>query len=166
MKLKKWSAFLLIFVLLMGGCGAQETFETIADEIEPGQISPMRFVMLSLPNEASSPTVESDAGRIYQCGEYDICVETLSAGDLNETVAALSGYDREKLTIMQTERDGTACYEFVWASAGDTGDRIGRAMILDDGNYHYCVSIFGNADTARKNAATWDAIFQSVSLCE
>lgn len=160
---KIWVIF-VVFGLMLTGCGAEETFETIADEVVQQVSVQVREIALQLPEEAASPTVESGANRLYQCRDYDISIQTLDGGDLNRTIQTLSGYEKESLTVIQTERSGVACYEFVWASVGETGDQIGRAVILDDGSYHYCVSILGDADAAAANQVYWDELFHSVTL--
>lgn len=162
--MKKAWLIVMSLGLLLAGCSSEETFETVADQ----QILPvsavMREILVELPDTAASPTVESDSARLYLCEDYEISIQILEGGDLNATVQTLSGYEVEKLTVMESSRDSYDCYEFVWACAGETGDQVGRGMILDDGNYHYCVSILGDADTARANRVYWDEMFGSVTL--
>lgn len=153
----------LLFILL-SGCAAQETFETISDVISSEGSAQMLRMSLSLPQDAAAPTVESDDARLYQCGTYSICIETLSGGDIEKTIEQITGYASDELTVMQTQRDGFDCYEFVWVSAGENGDQVGRALVLDDGNYHYAVSTLTDADHAQEHKNAWDAMFQSASL--
>lgn len=162
--MKKTKVIIAVLALLLSGCGAQETAETIADEILQPVSAQMRQIWLELPSEAASPTVESGSDRLYQCETYEIYVQTLEGGDLNATIQALSGYDRDSLTVMQTRKDGFDCYEFVWASVGEAGDLVGRGMILSDGSYHYCVSILGDAACAAENQIYWDTLFDSFAL--
>ena len=154
----------VLSVLLLCGCGAEETMETVADDIVVPVLAQMRSIYVELPSDSASPAVESGADRLYQCGTYDIRVQTLSAGDFNGTVRSLTGYDAENLTVMHTIRDGFDCYEFVWASAGETGDQVGRALVLSDGSYHYCVSVLGDAYCAAENQVHWQCLFDSVVL--
>ena len=49
-------------------------------------------------------------------------------------------------------------------SAGETGDLVGRGMILDDGSYHYCLTVLAEADKAAENQAFWDSMFQTFRL--
>ena len=65
---------------------------------------------------------------------------------------------------MQTQRDGVDRYEFVWVSAGEKGERLGRAVILDDGNYHYCMSVLRDADSTEKTQIVWRDVFASFTL--
>lgn len=155
---------LLLMMLLLTGCGAEETFETISDEIllpvmaRPGNIS------VQLPGETALPVIENDNGRVYVCNDYEIVLQTLEAGDLEETMKTMSGHSRENLTVMETFFDGISRYEFVWASAGETGEQTGRGVILDDGNYHYCMSVLRSADCMEKSQVNWDQVFSSFTL--
>ena len=76
----------------------------------------------------------------------------------------LSGRKPEELTVMETERDGVRRYEFVWAAAGEQGDRLGRSVILDDGNYHYTLTILRDAGLAKNSQIIWNDVFRSFSL--
>lgn len=162
--MKRITIILLIPVLLLCGCRAQETMETLADEILVPAAAEMHQILVVLPSQAASPTVESGADRLYQCDTYDIRVQTMEGGDLNATLQTLSGYERDALTVMEREKDGYACYEFVWVSAGETGELVGRGMILDDGNYHYCVSVLGDADWTVENQVYYQELFDSFTL--
>ena len=156
---------MLMMSLLLSGCGAKETLETVADDIplqpvlaEPAQIS------VRLPDNAVSPVLESDSEQVYLCEDYELVLETVAAGDLNATMQHICGYSREDLTVMQTQRDGVDRYEFVWVSAGEKGERLGRAVILDDGNYHYCMSVLRDADSTEKTQIVWRDVFASFTL--
>lgn len=162
--MKKIRIFAALFALLLCACGSEETMETISDEILQPVSAQMRQIYLELPGEAASPAVESGADRLYQCDTYDIRVQTLEGGDLDRTIRTLSGYGRDSLTVMETLRDGWNCYEFVWASAGESGDLVGQAMVLSDGCYHYCVSVLGDAACSRENQVCWQELFGSFSL--
>lgn len=162
--MKKILVFFVILTLLLCGCTAQQTMETIADEIIVPVGAEMHQISLVLPAQAASPAVESDADRLYQCDTYDIRVQTLAGGDLNATIQTVSGYERDVLTIMETEKEGYPCYEFVWVSAGESGDLVGRAMVLDDGSYHYCVSVLGAADWTEENQVYYQELFDSFTL--
>ena len=162
--MKKLWIMCLMPALLLAGCGAEETLETITDEIVTPVSAQVREIYLELPAEAASPTVESGGDRLYQCQNYEIYVQTLPGGDLNGTIQTLCGYEKEDLTVMQTQKDGYDCYEFVWAAMGDSGDLVGRAMILSDGSYHYCVSVLGDADWTLENQIYWGDLFNSFTL--
>lgn len=153
-----------MLALLLTGCAAEETFETISDEIVQQVMAQPREIAVSLPGETSIPTMESDSGRMYLASDYEIYIQTLDAGDLNATIQTVSGYERDTLTVMETNLDGIDRYEFVWASAGENGDRIGRGVILDDGSYHYVMTVLRDADTTENTQIVWNDVFNSFQL--
>ena len=161
--MRKCCVFVLA-VLLLSGCGSQETFETVSDEMIQSVSAQMREVMLTLPADAVSPAAETEYGEIYLCGDYEIHRQTLEAGNLDATIQTVCGYRREDLTVMEIQQEGWKRYEFVWVSAGEVGDRVGHCTILDDGNYHYCLSVLGDADTAERYQTIWQSMFDSFVL--
>ena len=158
--MKKCVLFALL-ALLLTGCGSQETFETVADEWVTPVMAQPKSITVSLPGEAALPTVESDSARLYLCQDYEITLQTLSAGDLNATLQDLTGYGRDALTVMETLRSDMPCYEFTWTCAGENGDRIGQGIILDDGSYHYCLTALWDAEKTENLQIVWSEIFAS-----
>lgn len=153
-----------LLALLLTGCAAQETMETIADEIiQPVMLKPGE-ILVSLPGETAIPAMESDSGRMYLASDYEIYIQTLSSGDLSGTIRTVSGYEQEDLTVIHTEADGTDRYEFVWSCVGEKGDRLGRAVILDDGEYHYVMTVLRDAETTVSTQVCWNDVFSSFSL--
>ena len=159
--MKKW--MLLLLMILVTGCGAEETFETIADELVLPVMAQPRFVCVDLPGETALPVIENDHGRIYICNDYEIILQTVESGDLESTIQMVSGLSEENITMVETGSEDTRRYEFVWAAAGEGGDQIGRAAILDDGNYHYCLSVLCTTDN-EKSHINWDQVFSSFQL--
>ena len=162
--MKTW-VILLLSALLLTGCASEDTFETIADEpvaavmAQPGQIS------VELPEDAVAPVLESGSEQLWLCDDYEILIQTRPSGDLNGTIQTISGYPKESLTVIETQNQNVTRYDFVWASAGEKGERLGRAVVLDDGNYHYCMSVLRDAD-AQESQIVWNEVFQSFSLVE
>ncbi len=155
---------LLPLVILLGGCGTEETFETIADDLAQPVMAQRRAIAVELPEDAVAPVLESGQEQVYLCADYEIMMETLSAGDVGATVRHISGYDRENLTVLKTRQDDAVRYDFVWVSAGEEGDRLGRAVILDDGQYHYCMSVLRNAEPETSSQIVWSQVFSSFRL--
>ena len=149
---------------LLCGCGAEETLETISDEVIAPVMAQPRQITVQLPEDAVAPVMESDSEQVYLCDGYEIVMETLSSGDLNATIQALSGYMKDQITVMETRTDGVKRYEFVWAAAGELGDRLGRAVVLDDGSYHYCMSVLRDAETGERSQIVWNDVFSSFVL--
>lgn len=155
---------LMIIALLLCGCGAEQTFETVADEMVQQVMAQPREVSLTLPEETLLPAMESDGRTLYLCSGYDVAVQTFSGGDLDATVRQVSGFGAEELTIMETKAGENQCYEFVWTAATDLGEQVGRAMILDDGIYHYTVTATAPAEKAAEYQEMWNGMFESVNL--
>ncbi len=160
--MKKW-LIVLMMLLALPGCGAQETLETVSDTWEETPV-PAAKIHVDLPAEAAVPTLEGEDRRMYVCQDYEICIETLAGGDLSRTVQTLTGYAMEDLTVVETERSGAKRYDLVWSCTGETGQRLGRAVILDDGNYHYTMTLLRPADTTETTQIVWRTVFESFSL--
>lgn len=159
--MKKW--MLLLMMIFLTGCGAETTLETVADELLLPAMAEPAHISVHLPGETALPVMENDNGRVYICNDYEIVVQTLPAGDLAQTTRILSGMERDSLTVMETFSDGVSRYEFVWAAVGETGDQTGRAVILDDNHYHYCLSVLRDTDSD-KSQVNWDEVFASFCL--
>lgn len=137
---------LLTCILLLTGCTAAETFETIADVYGEQNLPEPKEVLLSIPEDAQ--VVAGDSGMLYLCNGYEITVETMESGDINATLRQLTGFESDDLTVMETAQMGQNRYECVWTAAGEGGDMVGRVAVLDDGCYHYCVTVTGSAENS------------------
>ncbi len=156
--------FVLLILVFLSGCGSAPTFETVADEWVQDVAAPLREILLTLPEEAVLPVSESEIGKLYQCDGYEIAIQTLEAGDLEATVRSVTGYSREDLTLLETEQDGVKRYDLVWSCLGEQGEQVGRARVLDDGNYHYVLSVLAEADRAAQLENLISDLFRSYSL--
>ena len=161
---KKRVLIAMLAALFLAGCGKTETMETVADEMDVPVLAQPRKISVELPGQAEA-ALETDAGQLYVTDDYEIAVETLDGGDLNGTLQALSGRTAEELTVLETRtEDGMKRYEFVWAAAGEDGDRLGRGVVLDDGSYHYCMSVLRDAENPKKSQVVWSDVFSSFAL--
>lgn len=154
----------LLMSLLLAGCAEAELGETVADVWQEAvTVAAPRETRLELPGEAVACAMESDTGRLYFGDGYEVMVQTLSSGDLDATIRALTGFDREDITVIQSQSDPKR-WEFAWASAGEGGERLGRGVVLDDGNYHYCLTVLQDADDDDCQII-WSQVFNSFELC-
>lgn len=160
--MKRW--IWILIALLLSGCGETETFETVSDEPVVLTAAEPREVHFYLAEEPAMPAMESDAGKIYLCGDYDVMLQTLESGDLAKTVAQTSGFSMEDLTVIQTGTGEIQKYEFVWTTNSEDGSRIGRATILDDGSYHYVLSATVPSELIEEYQEIWNGIFESFQL--
>lgn len=156
-------SILLALLLLLTGCGGNEVFERVEDVYAPVAETPKKLA-LSLPKDAAVATVSGSSGTLYLCDGYTVAVETLSGGDLNRTFKTITGFSSDRLTVMAREKDGITAYRCVWTSAGEGGDQVGRSLILDDGAFHYAVTVMASASDATALQDAWQSLFQSVTL--
>ncbi len=153
--------WMVLLAALLTGCTAEETLETVSDEWVVPVMAQPREVSVRLPEEIVTPVLEQEGRQLYMGPNYEIMLETLSSGDLAATIRALCGYEKDQLTVLETRQGDCDRYDFVWTMAGETGDRLGRAAILDDGDYHYCMTaIRDKGDTQ----ILWRDVFGSFSL--
>jgi hypothetical protein len=160
----KLVAIIVAVLLLFCGCAAEETYETVMDVWEEVPAPEAKSICVDLPGESAMPVMESDGGRVYVSSEYEIYVQTMPGGDIGATIEEMSGHPRESLTVLSTMQDDAMRYDFVWATAGEGGDLLGRGIILDDGSYHYTMTVLRDADTVQSSTVVWDAVFSSFRL--
>ena len=159
---KIWIVAMLM--LFLCGCGAQETFETLGQVQQPVQADPWQ-ILLELPEDAGSPVMQSqDSGKLYMCKDFSMTIQTLPGGDLNQTFLQCTGFPVSGLQIMQTKIDGIKRYETVWASSAEEGERLGRIAVLDDGSYHYVLTVMADAQKAGQLTDTWQTLFRTLRI--
>ena len=156
----------LLPVLLLWGCGPQEVFEQIGDVYEVIGIPP-QAVAVDLPGDAVVHTLGSGQDNaIYFCDGYTLTVQTLAGGDLNRSIGELTGFPLENMTLYQTGNGAVRRYVGTWTCLGETGEQVGRLVLLDDGNYHYAVTVMAPAESVSALQLTWDTVLGSVSLAD
>ena len=143
--------WILAVVLCFAGCAdmTEPVMETVADGIvEPVAAEPSA-VSVWVPENAAVQTMAGE-GECYTWGENELRVQTFEGGDIRSTLLAVTGMDPERLTVMEYERDGVQLYQTVWSATSEEGITLGRCMVADDGNYHYCISLLSpeGADAA------------------
>ena len=158
--MKRW-LWMMVLAVLLCGCKAEETLETVSDEWMVPAMAQPREISVRLPENTVLPVMEQDGRKLYMGQDYEIMVETLASGDLNDTIRTISGFEKDQLTVLETCQAGTDRYDFVWTTAGERGERLGRAVILDDGNYHYCMTALRDAE---ESIVVWQDVFSSFAL--
>ena len=154
---------LIIAGMLLTGCSAP-VYETLGEVEHVSATQPrQRKTVLEIPEDAAILTA-SGGDMLYTCGGYTMSLQSLAAGDLSSTVRALSGYDLSQLTILETVCEDHTRYDWVWTSAGEMGDVVCRAAVLDDGNYHYCLTVSTEAEKAGAMSQVWNELFRSFCL--
>ena len=156
--------FVMIMLLMLCGCGMQRAQETVTDQLAEPQPVEKQQVLLTLPEQAAIPAMESTEGALYFCEDYTVTLHTMESGDLEETLEAVTGFTKEALQLLQTQMGETDRYECVWTAAGDGGNIVCRAAILDDGNYHYVLTAMAEEASAGTVQSAWQTIFRSFRL--
>lgn len=156
---------MIFAMMLLSGCAAQ-TFEKVEDTNDVQAMAQPATLLMDIPKEAATPAMQGSSGTLYFCVDYEIMVEVIPSGNLNSTLQNITGFGRDELELVQTIRCGVDCYEGVWSAAGEAGDHVGRFLILDDGNFHYCVSTMAMAEDISTCADDWNSLLTSVALTE
>lgn len=159
---KVW--LIILAALMLSGCAASETFETVGDDYGAMQVLSPSKLTFAIPADAAAPVIQGNDGALYFCDGYEIMVQTLTGGDLDRSLRSLTGYDSNSLTVMTTQIVDTVRHECAWISAGEAGDHVGRTVIIDDGVYHYSLSVMAPADEAGSLQESWQELFSSVKL--
>ena len=146
-----------VLACLLAGCGQEPVMETVADELVFSQAEPKQ-IQVHLPEETVLPVMETEDGSLYLCRDFEVSVQTLPGGDLERTVRSLTGFSAADVTIMETASDGLTRYDLAWSCAGELGPQVGRASILSDAGWHYCLT----AMTAEENAQSYWEIFNGM----
>ena len=157
---------LTVCAVLLAGCAATGSFEQLQDVYVPETLSEPAKIQLTLPADAAAQTLTGGSGRLYFCDGYEIAVETLAGGDLNKTLKSVTGCEKEDLTLLQTGNGAITRWETVWTAAGEGTQRVGRVLILDDGSYHYCISVMADAMDAGALQEQWESLFAGVVLSQ
>lgn len=154
---------MLVFVLT--GCSTERDYETVMDTYtEPAPVAAQQ-IMLQLPPEASMEVFDSsEAGTYYQCDGYEIILQTLEAGDLDKTFKEVTGFSKADLTVMETAQGEMKRYDCVWSAAGEGKEQIGRAAVLDDGNYHYVLTVMADFSKAGALQEAWQGLFDTFTV--
>ena len=159
--------FLVVMIacLLFSGCASRQTFETILDGYDVSAMTQMQQVELSLPEDAVMETFEEEsAGTMYLCNGYCVTVQTMQAGDLDKTFLETTGFSKEQLPIIKTKRGEITRYDYTWCAAGEAEEQVCRGALLDDGCYHYVITVMADASKAGDLTATWQHILDSAKL--
>lgn len=157
--------WLLLAAALLCGCSAQQVAETVSDELLLSAMAPQKTLSVKLPaNAAKSALAAEDGAQLYFCDGYILTVQTSPSGDLDRTARDLCGYGRDRLTVIETKLGSVKRYDWTWTSAGEGNVQVGRAAVLDDGDYHYCVTAMADETGSGNLDAQWDEIFASMGL--
>ncbi len=160
--MKLWISILLLAAVLTG-CSSP-VYETMGGVVHVGQeIHTPRNILLEIPQDATVLTV-SGTDMLYVCDGYTMSLQNLPAGDLASTIEMLSGYTPDRLTIVESLCGDHKRYDWVWVAAGEGGDVLCRAAVLDDGKFHYSLCVTAEANAVADLSQSWNDLFSSFCL--
>lgn len=162
--MKKFLVIVCAALCLLTGCKGEE-YETVSDVWSPEPLPEAQEIILDLPNEIAVPAMEeTEEGALYLCDRYMLTTHITAGGDIQETILQTTGFEMEQLSPMATQSGDCKRYDCVWITAGEQGDEVCRAVILDDGHYHYVLTASTESKNAGKLQETWQNIFDSFML--
>ena len=140
--MRKWMA-ILMFMMVLSGCSADTDLETVQYDLQesfpvyqPGEMN------LILPESVDMESSSTDSGGIfYSFGNCKIWMESHPTGNINATLELLTGQSGEKRNLVKWESEEYRYYETVWTTAEESGIRVNRGVVADDGKYHYCIAV-------------------------
>ena len=83
------------------------------------------------------------------------------AGGLAMLVRPIKNVTRRRIWCEAVTCAASAC---VWAAAGEGTDQVGKAVILDDGIYHYAVAVLVPSEQAGEQEESIRQLLDSVQL--
>lgn len=155
---------LLICILCLTGCGAVQTFERIEDSAAVPVMAKASQLELTYADLEEALVFDNGNSKLYMCDGYSVILQTLEGGDLGRTVREVTGLDKEKLTLMKTDNNGIITYQCAWSAVGEGTDRICRAAILDDGAFHYAVTVMTNSGNMAAITKAWSPLLETLYL--
>ena len=156
---------ILLMCLLMTGCAAKETFETISDVYDIPAMAAPGQLMLSLPENAVMMTMaDTEDRKLYLCDGYSVTTQILEGGDIERTFRHATGFEKDSLTVIETRQDDCKRYDCAWSAVGEGGDQVFRCVILDDGQQHYTVTLCTEASIAGELTGIWSDISNSATV--
>lgn len=163
--MKKWLIRIcLILGIMLCGCSGGEDFEVIADSLVDSPKPEPAKMVLTLPSDVTLSVMEGSDWECYEGEHYQIILQTCPSGSLDQTLQLVTGYSKEQLNVMEISATNVDKYFCAWSSVSEAGEVVGRCTILDDGMYHYCLSILIDAEVSGEVRDTINAVFATYSL--
>lgn len=153
----------MLAALFLMGCQPVGNLEKVED-IYVDAPATAKSIQLALPKEAEVGAMTGNFGTLYFCHGYEISTEITAAGNISETFATLTGFPLDSLAAVQTLQTGMRRYDCAWTAAGEAGEVVGKTVVLDDGSYHYCVTVTVPAKDAATYAEEINGLISSIQV--
>ncbi len=174
--MKKWLvlAWAALCAALLCACAArqQTAWETVDDELIlecAGWQEGARRISFDVPDGAAAQSYAEDGTcQIYapDDGAYEIVSEVLLQTSAQGLVRSVTGFEPERVQLVQTKRGGLTEYQFAWYSSSDEGGRLYRADAVLDEPYCYVLLFSTSEQSGTKYDSTAEAVFASMRLTD
>lgn len=141
----KKCVFLLCLLLLFSGCSAASAAWETVDDVMPAQpasswLDQAGSILIGVP-EGLELLASSDGCFLYGDPDsgYEVETSIYLASSLNSAVRQISGFDADRLLIIETTRFDLPEYHFAWYAETAEGGRLNQADLVMDGVCCYAV---------------------------
>ena len=153
---------LVCLCVLFAGCGKQKQYETLSDPCFTEQQQAPGVILISVPYDLAAPVIQTESGdRLYIGDDYTVTIQTMTGGDLDATLKSCTGFERDRLTVLETEKDGMKRYDCAWTAAAEESQSVGRITILEDADYHYVLTVTAPGSKIDAMTAAWAELSDS-----
>lgn len=97
-------------------------------------------------------------------GDYELLAQAVSADSIETVVRELSGFRCDELSPLHRKQHDFERYDFAWAAQDDTGGRICRAAVLQDGESFYILMSSALEKSAKEYQKTLNRAFETFDL--
>lgn len=156
----------LMVGMMLGGCASEPVYETIGNAMEDTRpVSAPGTIELTLPEDAQMQVIDDEYGsKSYRIGDWEVWTQICDGGDINATLEQLTGISAEALTVMEYRLQDMPCSEVAWITTTDEGSLVCRTAVLDDGNYHYCISLMMPEEEAEVLGESFGALLEGAVI--
>ena len=96
---------------------------------------------------------------------YEILEQCFAAESLNEATKTVSGFDADRIGLVETTQDDYKRYDLSWTCAGET-QQVCRGTILYDGNYYYSLTFACAEDSAQEHLTAGEEMLKTFELTQ
>ena len=155
---------LLTLAVLLCGCNKKD-YETRAAPCGVEEITAPGVISIDVPDGLSAPVMSTQEGdRLYIADHYEVSLQTMAGGDIDATLKSCTGFDSSRLTLLETAKDGLKRYDCAFTALGEAAQTVGRLTVLDDGNYHYVLTVITDGAYGAEMTAAWQQLSDSFQV--
>lgn len=159
--MKKWVLLVMVVALMTLCACSAEDFEPMLDVYGPSDHAQPAKIQIDLPEDAVLSVMAGDTGTLYYGENYEVCVETYPSGNISDTLKKITGRQLSDLTVLEVPVEEGKSYRCGWSVTDGEGERIGQCVVIDDGRFHYCLSVLADAESAGQLRPVIESVLNS-----